>query len=147
MHSNLGDHLVILEIGAPQPCYDRPGFDLTVRFSSPYWDGDHSHPIDLRFDGFWVDKRALMEMQNFLSDYVNQPLKELGSTILTGEFDLSNKAGNLSVSFGPRADTIDSRKPVFTSRIKAGYISAEIHFVTDQSCISQFVEELVEILK
>jgi hypothetical protein len=48
---------------------------------------------------------------------------------------------SIRVRFGPR-DTISKHHPVFSISFSAGALEGEFYFVTDQSCLALFVEEL-----
>jgi hypothetical protein len=48
------------------------------------------------------------------------------------------------VRFGPRPDTISDLNPVVSITFSAGALQGEFHFVTDQSCLTLFAQELAD---
>ena len=71
------------------------------------------------------------------------PLKQLAVAELLGELELARVPGQrLLLRFGPRDDTVSTRNPVVTVKVSAGSVQAECHFVTDQSCLTLFAQDL-----
>jgi hypothetical protein len=66
---------------------------------------------------------------------------------LSGDFRLARLPGQtVSVRFGSRPDTISHLNPVVTVTFSAGALHGEFHFVTDQSCLTLFAQDLSEEL-
>jgi hypothetical protein len=62
---------------------------------------------------------------------------------LIGHFQLARLPHQtVNVRFGARSDTIQSLNPVVSINFSAGTLHGQFHFVTDQSCLSIFAEEL-----
>ena len=141
--SNDGDSALSITLGSKSEYAHEVGFESNVELSSSHWDGDHTFPLCLKVDGFWLSRSDLMAVQTLLASWISQPLPKLATSVLVAEFELARlPSQSLMLIFGPRKDTIDERKPVFTVKLKAGAFQVESHFVTDQSCLALFSDEL-----
>jgi hypothetical protein len=144
MAANKGNATVSFVLGVPSPFADGDlHFQSSLEISQDHWDGDHEHRLNLKVDGLWLSQAGLWEMHQQLSTWVRKPIRELANSVLRSEFEVAAiSSQRLRLVFGPREDTIDERKPVLTLEVQAGALGANIHFVTDQSCISIFLDEL-----
>jgi hypothetical protein len=99
----------------------------------------------LKIEGLWVRRGDFVDLRKHLQDWLRLPLQALEPELLDREFTFTRLPGqDLTIRFGAREDTIDGRKPTVTVRAAAGPLTGEWHFVTDQSCLGQFEEELAE---
>ncbi len=91
----------------------------------------------------WVRKRDFVELRDRVEEWLRLPLQTLDPERLDGEFTFTRLPGQrLTLRFGARQDTVDERKPTVSVFAAAGSLVAEWHFVTDQSCLRLFAQEL-----
>ena len=148
IRANHGDKELWFEIGSPFPSDEGIRYNCDVRFVGHYWDGDHEHPYCIHFDGLSLKQDEMPKLRDHLRNWLDQPLQQLAANALRGIFELANVWGqSVVLKIGPRDDTIDERKPVITVELKVGGVPVEMHFVTDQSCLAMFVDELGESMK
>jgi hypothetical protein len=141
--SNNGGAQLVVELGAPAEYAHAPGFEASVTLRGQHWDGDHTFPISTSVEGLWLRTADLVALRDHIAQWIRQPLDRLVTDDLTAEFQLARLPGqSILVRFGPRGDTISERHPVFSISFSAGPFHGEFHFVTDQSCLALFVEEL-----
>jgi hypothetical protein len=147
IRSNRGDSELSIRFDSAYTVESDRGFHSTITVAEEYWDGDHDLPVKIDLDGFWLSREQLTEMSHYLTDWCNRPLEQLAASHLQRDFELCRLPGQSAMlSFGPRADTIDERKPVLTIALKLGRLTTGIHFVTDQSCIAIFANELAKLI-
>jgi hypothetical protein len=85
----------------------------------------------------------IVALRDHIARWIRQPLECLIADDLSAEFQLALLPGqSIRIRLGARDDTISDRHPVFTVSFSAGALQGEFHFVTDQSCLALFVEEL-----
>ena len=139
--SNRGDARFVIELGARSEYGDERGFDSSVQLHGCHWNGDHTFAVSI--EGLWLRAAELTPLRDHISQWLQQPLDHLVAEDLSAEFQLTRLPGqSVHLRFGPRADTISDRKPVVSIAYSAGALHGEFHFVTDQSCLAAFVEEL-----
>ena len=72
-----------------------------------------------------------------------QSLDHLIAEDLNGGFELARLPWqSIHIRFGPRSDTVSNLNPVVSITFSAGTLRGEFHFVTDQSCLGLFAQEL-----
>jgi hypothetical protein len=149
IHSNMGDKKISFDFISPYQVNGDSGFHSSISIDSPHWDGDdYVHPIHLKFEDFWISRERLIQMSERLLEWCGLPLNEMAATPLAARFELCRGAyPHITLGFGPREDTIDSRKPVLSVDIKIATIRVETHFVTDQSCLTIFANEVMQALE
>jgi hypothetical protein len=66
---------------------------------------------------------------------------------LTGSFGLARLPGQqIELRFGPRPDVVTTPNPVVSVLFSAGSLKGEFHFITDQSCLNLFAQELQAVM-
>src|ERR1043166_3430058 len=141
--SNNGGARFVIELGAPAEYAHDPGFESSVALHGHHWDGDHTFPFSTSVEGLWLRAADMIALRDHIARWIRQPLDRLIADDLSAEFQLARLPGqSIRVRFGPRDDTISERHPVFSISFSAGALQGEFHFVTDQSCLALFVEEL-----
>jgi len=116
-------------------------FELSI--NGQHWDGDHEHSIRLTSESILLSCDRLRELVTRLHDWLNAI--DGGRLPFTGEFALTDDAAHveLVLVFADRPDTISSDdKPVVTAHFRIGRLIGESSFVTDQSCLSLFADEI-----
>ena len=143
--SNNGNSQFVVELLAPAEHDSHgPGFESAIHLRGRHWDGDHEFPFTTSIDGFWLRTADLNALRDHLSRWLRQPLDRLVSDDLSADFQLARLPGqSLHIRFGPRADTISERNPVVTIAFSVGALRGEFHFVTDQSCLTLFAQDLI----
>ena len=77
--------------------------------------------------------------------WLRQPLESLVAEDLNADFQLARLPGqSVRIRFGPRPDTISDLNPVVSITFSAGAMHGEFDFVTDQSCLTLFAQELAD---
>ncbi len=112
-------------------------------FGSEDYDGDHDRDHAVALHALTLGSDTLRQLREDLLEHVDLPLERMARARLIGRFDLATRLHEqIEFIFGPREGIADSPMPVFTLRLAVGVIELETHFVTDQSCLRQFAEEL-----
>ena len=143
LRSNSGEARFVIEPGAPAEYAHDPGFESSVHIRGHHWDGDHTFPFSTSIEGLWLRAADLTTLRDHISRWLRQPLDHLVAEDLTSDFQLARLPGqSVHFRFGPRTDTISDRNPVVSIVYSAGALHGEFHFVTDQSCLAIFVQEL-----
>lgn len=147
LNSNSGGAAITLAFGASSEYAHDPGFDASIDIRGQHWDGDHTFPIHSSVSGVWLRAQDVAELRDFISRWLAQPLEQLRTEGLDGEFQLARlPEQNVTLRFGSREDTISHLNPVVTAELAAGALRVEFHFVTDQSCLTIFSRELTALL-
>jgi hypothetical protein len=117
------------------------GFESDVEIRGCHWDGDHTFPFSTTIRGLWLRAAALKAIHDDISMWVNLPMSRLVSEELTRSFQLAHLPGQrLSVQFGP--DIHSSQNLAVSIVFSVGEFRGEVHFVTDQSCLNLFMQDL-----
>ena len=143
--SNSGDAQFVIEFGSPSEYACEVGFESNVSISGRHWDGDHTFPLSSSIQGLWLRSEMLKKLYDHITRWTILPLDRLVADDLDGEFELAClPAQQICIRFGSRRDTIaDDSHPVVSVLFSAGVMQGEFHFVTDQSCLSLFCQELL----
>ena len=100
-------------------------------------------PFSTSISGLWLNAADLTALTDHISEWLRQPLDYLVAEELNADFEFALLPGqSVHVRFGPRPDTISDLNPVVTIAFSAGALQGEFHFVTDQSCLALFAQEL-----
>lgn len=116
-------------------------FELNI--NGQHWDGDHEHAIRITAESIFLSCDRLRELVNRIHGWLNSD--DCGRLPFIGEFPLTNETANaeLNLIFAARSDTISSEdKPVVTANYRIGRMTGEFSFVTDQSCLKLFADEV-----
>jgi hypothetical protein len=143
LSSNNGEAQIVVELRAPAACADDSGYESTLHLCGRHWDGEHSFPFTTSIEGLWLRATDLQALHEHISRWLRRPLDCLIADDLNGAFQLATLPGQcIHVRFGPRPDTISNLNPVVTLTFSAGAYQGEFHFVTDQSCLAVFSQDL-----
>ena len=141
--SNNGEAQFVVEFIAPAEYAHDSGFESSITLRGRHWDGDHTFPFSTSIEGLWLRAADIVGLQDHIARWLRQPLERLIAGDLSAEFQLARLPDqSVRVRLGPREDTISNRHPVFTVSFSVGALQGEFHFVTVQSCLALFVEEL-----
>lgn len=142
--SNDGESRFTMTLDAYSEYAHESGFDSSIQFDGRHWDGDHTHPVSAAADVVWLRCADLESLCEHIQRWVSLPLTDLRVERLSGEFELAGLPGQrVWVRFGERSDTIASLNPVVSLVLAAGPFFSEFHFVTDQSCLGSFLNDLI----
>lgn len=143
LRSNSGRDEFIVKCVTPAEYANDFGFESCVYLHGQYWDGDHTFPLSTSIDGLWLRSADLTALYEHIERWTNQPLDRLHVDDLSNDFELAGMPGqSVRISFGPRPDTISGLNPVVSITLSAGKWHSDFHFVTDQSCLTIFAQEL-----
>jgi hypothetical protein len=141
--SNSGNSELRVEFGSPAEYAHDPGFECSIHLHGRHWDGDHSFPFSASIEGIWLRSADLAALRDHIAHWTSRSLEQLVAEDLSGNFELARLPGqSVHLRFGSRPDTISDLNPVVSITISAGAIRGEFHFITDQSCLSLFAQEL-----
>ena len=141
--SNSGEARFVIELGTRSEYGDERGFDSCVHLYGSHWNGDNTFPFSVSIEGLWLRVAELTALREHIFRWVGQPLDQLVADDLSEDFELARMPRQrVRIRFGPRADTISGLNPIVSITYSAGALHGEFHFVTDQSCLAVFVEEL-----
>jgi hypothetical protein len=144
LSSNRGDDRLTLSFGARFEWQGQPALEAILKLEGVHFDGDHDHTLDVTIEGLALAVHSLGSLSRELEAWLSLPLEQLESSKLASEHSLALGTGQrLDMIFGDREDTISERHPVLTIGFGAGRLRGQHHFVTDQSCIRLFNDELV----
>jgi len=148
LRSNSGTSDLSIElISASEYAHDR-GFDVSVQLRGSHWDGEHEHPFLTSVEGIWLRLADLAALREHMVQWLNGPLECLIAEHLDAEFELACMCEQkLGVRFGSRQDTISHFNPVVSITLCAGATRNEFHFVSDQSCLGIFAQELFAMIQ
>ena len=111
------------------------------------WSNGEPEPVGADLGTLRLSLIEVSALVTELGRWVGLPLDRLEREPLECEHDLALEATSaLRLRFGKRSDTLSDRKPVLTTTFSVGFFG-ELHFVTDQSCIAEFVAGLRESLR
>jgi hypothetical protein len=145
--SNRGDDRLTLSFGSRFEWQGQRVIEAVLQLEGEHFDGDHDHDLRVMIEGLALAERSLASLSSALDTWLSLPLEQLHSGKLRSKHSLSLGARQrLDLTFGEREDTISGRQPVVTVDFAAGRLLGEHHFVTDQSCIRLFNEQLALIL-
>ena len=116
-------------------------FELSI--NGQHWDGDHEHAIRLTSESIFLSCDRLRELASQLQAWLESD--DCGRLPFTGESPLADDNANaeLNLIFAARPDTIlPVDKPVVTVTYRIGRLVGEFSFVTDQSCLRLFADEI-----
>jgi len=143
LHSNAGNASLAFTFEHRESHEGDAGFVVSVRIRGQHWDGDHTRELMTLLSHLWFRQSDVVQLRDHMATWLRLPLEALDPTGLDGEFRLTRLPGQeLLVTFGERADVISDRKPVLTVSFAAGRLEGSFLFVTDQSCLNIFVDEL-----
>ena len=141
--SNSGEERFVIKLGAPNEYAHEPGFESSILLSGRHWDGDHTFPFSTFIEGLWLRSADLAKLRDHIAQWAALPLERLVADELNGDFKLARLPGqHVSLRFGQGSDTISDLNPVVSLTFSAGALRGEFHFVTDQSCLTLFAQEL-----
>jgi hypothetical protein len=144
LRSNSGRDELRFDLRASQEYATDAGFEACVSISGEHWDGDHTFPVATSAEGIWLRCADLLAMREHIVRWTGQSLEQLDPAKLTRVFELARLPGQrVSIRFGPRPDIVPSPNPTVSVTLSAGSLNVDYHFVTDQSCLRMFAEELL----
>jgi hypothetical protein len=146
--SSRGDTTLIIDLGIPTEYKGESGFDASVEVTAMHWAYRGQYPCNVGVKGLWFRKADLMDLNVFIEKWLDLPLVELATTELVGKFELAKVPGDgFCLSFGRREGTISGIHPVISITIKTSALQVELYYVTDQSCLRLFSDELCGAIK
>jgi hypothetical protein len=133
----------VVELVAPAQYAHDLGFESSIHLRGQHWDGDHTFPFSTSIKGLWLRAVNLEALRDHIVRWTGQPMEQLRPEGLSADFELARLPGqSVRVRFGPRPDTISDLNPVVSITFSAGAMEGKFHFVTDQSCLALFAQEL-----
>jgi len=143
LRSNSGEDELRIELCAPEEYASDAGFEAHLSIRGTHWDGDHTFPFTASVEGVWLRYADLTALRDHVAQWTAQPLEHLDEATLTRDFELARLPGQrLSIRFGPRDDVVTTLNPTVSVTFSAGALRGGFHFVTDQSCLKMFTDEL-----
>ena len=142
LHANMSDESLELKVISKMP----GKIDCSVTINARIWDGDHDQSTSLMVDHLVLSASRLCELRKQIEAWLDS--KNVGTVAFSGEYSLAAQGSSrLDLNFGTRMDVIASGdKPVVTVIFKTGRINGEFCFVTDQSCLKLFAEDVVRAM-
>jgi hypothetical protein len=147
--SNCGEEELVIELGEPIEYRAELVWAATIEIRAVLWDSffDEHYPITSSIAGFWLQAAELTRLVEHIRAWVERPLAELIADGLDGEFELARLPGQgLQLRFGARENTISGLNPVISISYRAGRLHGQFHFVTDQSCLGYFWQNLAHAM-
>jgi hypothetical protein len=143
LRSNDGESAIALDLKRRFTYATEPGFEGSMQICGRHWVGDHTDDINVSIAGIWLRAEDLRELRSVVAGWLARPLSELNAELLQGEFQLARMPGqSVRIRFGSRPDVIGGRHVVVTVAFVAGPLSGEYYFLSDQSCLQSFSDEL-----
>jgi hypothetical protein len=130
-----------VERGLPKESPDRMT-DLEIVV--PNWDSGYPpQRCQIKIRGLRLRTEQLRAMLHALDTWLNLPIDQVFHNKFTGAFELGSETrhGRLLLSFGDREGRISGSNPLVSILIQ-GAMRAECDFVTDQSCMRLFADDL-----
>jgi hypothetical protein len=143
LRSNRGSEFITFDFFSRHDCGPEQGFDCAVAIQSSSWNDGEPKPVRADLGSRHLSLIELALLNDSIAKWLALPLDKLATNPLKSRHSLDFTGENsLSLEFGPRADTIDSGKPVVTIAWRLSSFHGEIHFVTDPSCLQNFIDSL-----
>jgi hypothetical protein len=143
LSSNDDEARFVIVFSAPAHYAHDPGFESSIFLRGSHWDGDHTFPFSTSIEGVWLRTADLKALREHITHWLDQPLECLMAKDLSADFRLACLADqDLSVRFRPHPDMTSELNPVVSITFSAGVLQGRFHFVTDQSCLTLFAQEL-----
>jgi hypothetical protein len=142
--SNSGDASLRIDFVEQEPLRDLLDRMTDLEIVVPNWElGYPPQPCQIKVRGLRLRTERLRVMLDALERWLNLPIDQVVHNKFTGAFELASEGtyGRLLVRFGDRKDTISTLNQV-VSVVTEGALRAECHFVTDQSGMRLFADEL-----
>ncbi|MDH3376853.1 MAG: hypothetical protein OEQ39_07790 [Gammaproteobacteria bacterium] len=142
--SNRGTEHFELGFVARRDCGPDPGVDCQVRLVSSSWAEGEPRPITITLGTLHLSLVQIRNLVEVIESWITKPVDELALEPLEAEIDLMFAPQDfLLLKFGSRDDTIaELGKPVLTVDYKIGSTIGVMHFTTDPTCLSVFVDSL-----
>ena len=143
LNSNLSDEsikLTPISIGASTS-------EFELRVEANHWDGDHENSVKLLSESIGLSHEQLETVANKVKNWVHTG--QAAGQPFSGEFELADDNANASLQlvFGDDEDIISADdKPVVTVTFVASRFSVQFKFVTDQSCLGIFAQQVLDTL-
>ena len=142
LRSNDGNSEISLELLGRTEYAHELGFESIFRIRASHWDGEHSHPLEISVEGVWISEKRLNSLLRHIRSWTKRPADALVIEDLDSVYEIAMQPGqSIQFIFGAREDVCVKRQPVVTIRYEVGRLKGEYHVVTDQSCLTIFVEE------
>jgi hypothetical protein len=143
LRSNSGELQFAVALGRPLEYAHERGFESSLDLRGRHWDGTQTFPYSTTIEGIWLSCAEVMALRDHIARWTALSLDRLDVDDLSGTFKLARLPGQCAdVCFGARSDTISGLNPVISITFSAGALHGVFHFVSDQSCLSLFVQEL-----
>lgn len=140
LESNRGGESVRLEFIERRDCGPDPGAECNIILAGTSWSAGEPKTVRADLGCLHLSLISVSALAAELERWVDLPLGQLATEPLECEHELAfAPTAELRLRFGERADAIADRKPVLTAVFSVGSLKGELHFVTDQSCIAEFV--------
>lgn len=116
--------------------------DCSVSIRARIWDGDDNQFARLSADKIILSGAGLRQLKDDIENWLES--SRVGTDAFSGEYALAaNGYSMLDLIFRHRKDIIASHdKPVVTIRFRVGRAEGEFCFVSDQSCLRLFTDDL-----
>jgi hypothetical protein len=143
LKSNRGGESLRLEFIERRDCGPDLGADCNVILAGSNWSEGEPKTVRADLGRLHISLVAVSALAADLERWVGLPLDQLATEPLECEHEIAfTPTSELRLRFGERSDAISDRKPVLTTAFSVGSFKGELHFVTDQSCIAEFVAGL-----
>lgn len=147
LRSNRGHEFLSFDFRERHDCGPEKGIDCLVSVQSSSWDDGEPKPVRADLGNRHLSLIELSLLNESISKWLELPLNRLAAKPLESKHSLDfTGENNLCIEFGDRTDTINDGKPVVTIGWNLGSFEGEIHFVTDPSCLQNFVDCLSAII-
>jgi hypothetical protein len=143
LKSNDGEAEFRIEFGTPADYATDSGFESSIFLCGQHWDGEHTFPLRSSIEGLWLRSADILALREHILRWIGQPLDRLLVEDLNGDFQLGRLPGqSVRILFGPYGETKSHLNPTVTIRFSAGVLHGEFYFITDQSCLAIFAQQL-----
>jgi hypothetical protein len=144
MRSNSGDALARWAVQGTAGSGHSLSLVCDLYLSSPYaGSAADIEAVQVVFRQLSLSRSTLEAMEQRLRAWADLPLSELARTPLVASFEAGHTFDNhAAFQFEPRADVISGPNPVVTFKLFLGKLQGEFVFVTDQSCIRLFCDQV-----
>ena len=141
--SNNGEARFVIELRVPAEYAHDAGFESSIHLHGEHWDGDHAFPFTTSIEGLWLRAADIKALQEYIIEWLRLPLESQTVKDLNAGFLLARlPEQNLQIRFEPSPEQTFNPHPLVTIHFGAGALRGEFQFVTDQSCLSLFAQEL-----
>ncbi len=148
LNSNNGKATLSFELKGSSVDTDGKWLAINIYYSGTTWAISDEQDLNISMSNVKILALSLSQMCNHLDEWVKLPLDIHAKTPLVYSSSFGRTHGEiLNIIFGKRDNVISGDKPVLSFVYENGNTKFDSCFVTDQTCIGEFSDNLQHIVE